>query len=220
MYATGRDFKELDILLFREVLDHMARIDRVLTCPGGSLLLSGRSGVGRRSALSVVAHMHQMEVFTPHITRTYGLKQFRADLKSVMQQAGVEGTEMILLLEDHQIVDLAFLEMVNSLLSSGEVPGLFTPEELEPLLAPIRDQMSQDGYRGSLLSYFSSRVRANLHVVLVMDSSSDAFAARCESNPAFYSSCSFQSMEGWSRQSMLQVPQLFLQQSSLSGAAR
>ena len=48
----------------------------------------------------------------------------------MMQQAGVEGRDVVLLLEDHQIVDPAFLELVNSLLSSGEVPGLFTPEEL------------------------------------------------------------------------------------------
>ena len=208
------------MIIFHEVLDHMARIDRVLTVPGGSLMLSGRSGVGRRTALSVVAHMHHLELFTPHISRTYGLKQFRADLKSVMQRAGVEGVEMVFLLEDHQIVDPTFLELVNSLLSSGEVPGLFSPEELEPMLSPLRDQMSQDGYRGTLLTYFSSQVKANLHLALIMDSFSDSFAANCESNPAFYTACSFQSMEGWSRESMLELPRLFLRQSSLTGAAR
>ena len=197
----------------------MARIDRVLTSPGGSLMLSGRSGVGRRTALSVVAHMHHMELFTPHITRNYSLKQFKADLKTIMQKVGVEANEMILLLEDHQIVDPSFLELINSLLSSGEVPGLFSPEELEPILAPLRDRMSQDGYRGTLLSYFFGRVKSNLHVVLIMDSSSDSFTLRCESNPAFYTSCSFQSMETWSRQSMLKVPQMFLQ-CTATGAAR
>ena len=39
----------------------------------------------------------------------------------VMQLAGVEGQQVYLLLEDHQITDIAFLDMVNSLLSSGEV---------------------------------------------------------------------------------------------------
>lgn len=211
---------ELDIIIFHEVLDHMARIDRVLTAPGGSLLLSGRSGVGRRTALSVVAHMHHMEIFTPHITRSYGLKHFQADLKTVMQQSGVEGKEMILLLEDRQFVDGTFLELINSLLSSGEVSGLFSPEELEPILSPLRDQMSQDGFRGTLLSYFSNLVKRNLHIVLIMDSSSESFAVNCESNPAFYNSCSFQSMESWSQQSMLRVPQMFLRMGSLGGATR
>lgn len=81
--TVGRENQELDIVLFYEVLDHIARFDRVLTSPGGSLLLSGRSGVGRRTALLLTAHMHQIEIVTPHISRNYGLKQFKNDLKAV-----------------------------------------------------------------------------------------------------------------------------------------
>ena len=69
--------------MFHEVLDHVARVDRVLTSPSGSLLLSGQSGVGRRSAVRLVAHMHQLEVVTPHVSRTYTLKHFKNDLKNV-----------------------------------------------------------------------------------------------------------------------------------------
>jgi len=42
--------------------------------------------------------------------------------------------------------------MVNSLLSSGEIPGLYTAEELEPLLAPLRDRASNEGYSGNLVT--------------------------------------------------------------------
>jgi len=129
----------------------------------------------------------------------------------VMQQAGVDGIQTLFLLKDYQLVDPTFLELVNSLLSSGEVPGLYTLEELEPMLAPLRDSMSQEGFRGTLAAYFSTRVKANLHIVLVMDSSSTNFMVHCESTPALYTHCSFQSMEGWSKQSMLRIPQMFLQ---------
>lgn len=81
--SIGRENHELDIVLFHEVLDYIARFDRVLTSPGGSLLLSGRSGVGRRTALLLTAHMHQIDIVTPHISRNYGLKQFKNDLKNV-----------------------------------------------------------------------------------------------------------------------------------------
>lgn len=83
---TGRENQELNIVLFHEVLDHIARFDRVLTSPGGSLLLSGRSGVGRRTALLLTAHMHHLDIVTPHISRNYGLKQFKNDLKNVSFQ--------------------------------------------------------------------------------------------------------------------------------------
>ena len=82
-HHTGREHHELDILLFHEVLDHISRVERVLTAPGGSLLLSGRSGVGRRTTVSLVAHMHQIEIFTPHVSRNYTVKHFKADLKTV-----------------------------------------------------------------------------------------------------------------------------------------
>nr|KAG5701774.1 hypothetical protein BaRGS_000764 [Batillaria attramentaria] len=115
----SRENRELDVLLFKEVLDNMARVDRVLTRPGGSLLMAGRCGVGRRTAVTVVAFMHQMQLFSPKVSRSYGDKQFKNDLKTVMQLAGIEGEQIVLMLEDHQFVEPQFLELINSLLSAG-----------------------------------------------------------------------------------------------------
>jgi len=78
-----------------------------------------------------------------------------------MQTAGIEGQQVVLLIEDHQFVDPQFLELTNSLLSAGEVPGLYTPEELEPLLAPLKDQASDAGFRGTIAQYFASRTRTS-----------------------------------------------------------
>ena len=61
-----------------QVLERLARFDRVLSQPGGSLLLCGQSGVGRRSCLLLMAYMHLMEFFTPKMTRTYDLKVWSA----------------------------------------------------------------------------------------------------------------------------------------------
>uniref|UniRef100_A0A3Q3LA71 Dynein cytoplasmic 2 heavy chain 1 n=1 Tax=Labrus bergylta TaxID=56723 RepID=A0A3Q3LA71_9LABR len=201
----SRDNRELDLLLFWEVCDFVSRVDRVLSRPGGSLLLAGRSGVGRHTATCLVSHMHGYTLFTPKISRGYTLKHFSNDLKGVMQLAGLEGQQVVLLLEDYQFVHPAFLEMVNSLLSSGEVPGLYTPEELEPLLSPLKDSASQDGFTGPLYNYFSHRIQQNLHIVLIMDCSNSNFTINCESNPAFYRKCSVQWMEGWSESSMKKV---------------
>ncbi|XP_062407923.1 dynein cytoplasmic 2 heavy chain 1 [Sardina pilchardus] len=210
----GRDNRELDILLFHEVLDFMSRVDRVLSRPGGSLLLAGRSGVGRRTVTSVVSHMHAATLFTPKVSRNYALKQFNADLKTVMQLAGIEGQQVVLLLEDYQFVHPAFLEMVNSLLSSGEVPGLYSTEELEPLLSSLKDQASQDGFTGPIFNYFAHRIQQNLHMVLIMDCTNTNFTINCESNPALYRKCSVQWMEGWSESSMKKVPDMLLAQIS------
>lgn len=79
----SRDNKELDLLLFWEVCDFVSRVDRVLSRPGGSLLLAGRSGVGRHTATCLVSHMHGYTLLTPKISRGYSLKHFSNDLKTV-----------------------------------------------------------------------------------------------------------------------------------------
>jgi dynein heavy chain 2 len=77
------EYRDTDVFIFREILDAIVRCDRVLTTPGGSLLLAGRSGVGRRTAIGVVASMNNMKLFSPKVGRTYGIKQFKNDLKTV-----------------------------------------------------------------------------------------------------------------------------------------
>ncbi|XP_010008233.1 PREDICTED: cytoplasmic dynein 2 heavy chain 1-like, partial [Nestor notabilis] len=206
----GRDKKEIDILLFHEVLSYMSKVDRVLSFPGGSLLLAGRSGVGRRTVTSLVSHMHGAVLISPKISRGYELKQFKNDLKYVMELAGIEAKQVVLLLEDYQFVHSTFLEMVNSLLSSGDVPGLYKIEELEPLLSPLKDQASQDGFTGPIFNYFTYRIQQNLHVVLIMDSTNLNFTINCESNPALYKKCQVLWMETWSENSMKKIPEMLL----------
>ena len=47
------------------------------------------------------------------------------DLKKILAEAGVEGRHVVLYLEDHHFVTEGILQAVNSLLSSGEVSGLY-----------------------------------------------------------------------------------------------
>jgi dynein heavy chain 2 len=47
--AYEREYKELQVHLFDEVLDNIAFFERTLSLPGGCLLLAGRPGVGRKA---------------------------------------------------------------------------------------------------------------------------------------------------------------------------
>lgn len=78
----------------------------------------------------------------------------------MLKKAGVEGKPIMLFLEDYQILDPAYLEYINSLLSGGEVPGLFTSEELAKELMPLEGIKNNDSsYSGppTLYAYFTHR---------------------------------------------------------------
>jgi dynein heavy chain 2 len=65
--------------------------------------------------------------------------------------------------------------MLNSLLSSGEVPGLYTPEELEPLLAQLKEEMQSQYQCKTIFEFFVSRVKKNLNIVIALDNKHPKF---------------------------------------------
>ncbi len=207
----SREYAKLDVLLFPEALQRLSAIDRVLSAGSGSLILAGRSGAGRRALVTLAAYLLKIEVISPKISRAYTVKHFKQDIKAMLQVVGgAEARPAVFLLEDHQFVEDGFYELVNSLLSTGEIPGLFKPEELDLMIGPLKEMAAQEGWRGSVYAYYLGRVRRNLKVVMLLDSSRWDFHQKCESNPAFYSSCTMLWVDRLRSDSMGQVAHLTL----------
>ncbi|EAN79214.1 dynein heavy chain, putative [Trypanosoma brucei brucei TREU927] len=194
----SREHKTLNIHVIPEVVGWLARVDRVLTRPFGHLILVGRPGVGRRNAVCLAAFLLKMNVVTLNMMQKYALKNFRQDLRQFIQRATTQNERLVLMLEDHNIVDETFLEMINSLVSSGEVPGLFTQEEVETMCASLREDAANDGYMGSIASFYLQRLRRNLRIALVMDNCHPLFLVRLQSNPGLISNCDLLWMGAWS----------------------
>ena len=85
--------------------------------------------------MSLVSKMLDLEMVKLNVTRDYSIREFNKDMRGVLEKAGVEGTGLCLLIEDHHLIASAFLEMFNSLISTGEIPGLFKPEEMEGIFS-------------------------------------------------------------------------------------
>ena len=99
--AYEREYKTMDIHLIGEIMDLIAFTERTLSQPGANLLLAGRAGAGRKQTTQLVAHLLNMEFFSPNISRDYAMKEFNRDLKEVLRLAGVEAVRTCLFIEDH-----------------------------------------------------------------------------------------------------------------------
>lgn len=53
------------------------------------------------------------------------------DVRKLYWKAGVDNKPTVFLFTDTQVVEESFLEDINNILSSGEVPNLYGPEEFE-----------------------------------------------------------------------------------------
>lgn len=103
-----------------------------------------------------------------------------ADLKRLYKQCGVDQRPTVFLFTDQQVVEEGFLEDINNILSSGEVPNLYKLDELEEVRALLADEAKKEGQEESTQAVFNfliERVRANLHVILGMSPVGELF--RC-----------------------------------------
>ena len=146
------------------------------------------------------------DLFSPNVWRDYGIKRFKADIKVAVYNAGIQGKQTVFLVEDFQIMSEGFVEILNSLISSGEAPGLYCQEELESLLISVKERCREEGKGQSPYNFFVNQVKKFLHVVLCMDSQHPKFLLRCESNPALYSLCTILYFGEWGEDSLKQIP--------------
>lgn len=65
----------------RYVLEHLARICRVLRVPSGNALLIGVGGSGRQSLTRLASAMAGYTTFQPEISKNYGQAEWREDIK-------------------------------------------------------------------------------------------------------------------------------------------
>lgn len=95
------------------------------------MLLIGIGGSGRQSLSRIASYMCELATFQIAVTKNYRLPEFREDLKTLYLKTGVENKPTTFLFVDTQVIEEQFLEVVNSILSTGEVTNLFKADEME-----------------------------------------------------------------------------------------
>ena len=109
----------MNLVLFKDAIQHVCRIHRVLCLPRGNVLLVGIGGSGRKSLGRLAAWVADLKTFSIEITKQYRSTEFHEDLKSLFQQAGAQNKQTVFVFDDTQIVVETFLEDINNILTSG-----------------------------------------------------------------------------------------------------
>ncbi|CAD8134930.1 unnamed protein product [Paramecium octaurelia] len=218
-YIQGRlkQFNEeelsVPLVVFDDVLDHILRIDRVLKQPLGHLLLVGSSGVGKTTLTRFVSWINNLTVFQIKAGRDYQLADFDNDLREVMKRAGAKGEKITFIFDESNVLGPSFLEKMNALLASGEIPGLFENDEYLALINLLKENSNQnkqfDSSEEQLFKNFTYQVQRNLHVVFTMNPKNPDFSNRTASSPALFNRCVIDWFGDWTNEALFQVGKAF-----------
>ncbi|XP_006151956.1 dynein heavy chain 2, axonemal [Tupaia chinensis] len=191
----------------------VTRIVRVIGQPRGNMLLVGIGGSGRQSLARLASSICEYITFQIEVTKHYRKQEFRDDIKRLYRQAGVELKTTSFLFVDTQIADESFLEDINNILSSGEVPNLYKTDEFEEIQAHIIEQARAEQVpesSDSLFAYLIERVRNNLHIVLCLSPVGDPFRNWIRQYPALVNCTTINWFSEWPREALLEVAEKYL----------
>jgi dynein cytoplasmic 1 heavy chain len=209
LYVFNEEELDVKLVIFDEVLDHILRIDRVLRQPLGHVLLVGASGSGKTILSKFVSWMNGMSVFQIKMHRGYAAKEFDRDLRLVLTRAGTKNEKICFIFDESNVLNTAFLERMNALLASGEVPGLFDGADFKQLMLDCKESARRDGVmidaEEELYSRFCTQVQRNLHVVFTMNPLNDDFHNRSATSPALFNRCVIDWFGEWSHTALEQV---------------
>lgn len=139
--------KQLTSIPFSYAIQHCCRVNRILQMHGGNALLLGVGGSGRQTVTRLAAHLSSMELVQIEMMKSYGITEWRDDLRKVLKRCGCWDVSVVFLFSDAQLKSGGgggeenegegewVLEDLNNLLTHAAIPSaLFTVEDRLSLL--------------------------------------------------------------------------------------
>ena len=123
-------------------------------------------------------------------------------------QAGVENKQTSFVFVDTQIINEQMLEDINNILNGGDVPNLYRPEDMEPILKVGKDECLDRGITITKMNMFSaylSRVVKNMHMIVAMSPLGEIFRARLRSFPSLVTCSTLDWFSEWPEEALLGV---------------
>ncbi|XP_060488660.2 dynein axonemal heavy chain 11 [Panthera onca] len=205
----------MNLVLFEDAMQHVCRISRILRTPQGHALLIGVGGTGKKSLSRLAAYVCRLEVFQVTVTQGFGIQELRVDLANLYIRTGAKNMPTVFLLTDAQVLDESFLVLINDLLASGEIPDLFSDEDVDNIISGVRNEVRGLGMvdsRENCWKFFLSRVQLQLKIILCFSPVGHTLRGRARKFPAIVNCTAIDWFHAWPQEALVSVSRRFIEE--------
>lgn len=211
-YNNYPGMSRMNLVFFKEAIEHVTRIVRVISQPRGHMLNIGIGGSGRQVLVKLAAFILEMGVFQLEVTKKYKTQEFKEDLKKLYKLTGVKQRATIFIFSGEQVMEDTFLEVINNMLSTAEI-NLFKADEFEELKNELERPAKKAGIQlttEALYNFFMQNVRYNMHIALALSPIGEAFRSFIRQYPALINNTTANWFRLWPPEALLEIATTFL----------
>ncbi|XP_042331037.1 dynein axonemal heavy chain 11-like isoform X2 [Sceloporus undulatus] len=219
LVETLENYNELNasmnLVLFEDAIQHVCRISRILESSRGYALLIGVGGSGKQSLSRLAAYIGSLEVFQITLKKDYTIQDLKVDLANLYIKTGAKNIPTVFILTDAQVPDERFLVLINDLLASGEIPDLFTDEDMDGIITGIRSEIRGLGLidtRENCWRFFLDRVRLQLKIILCFSPVGSTLRVRARKFPAIVNCTAIDWFHEWPQEALHSVSRRFIEE--------
>jgi dynein heavy chain len=195
---------KINILLFEECLENLAKLNRVLSRDQGHALQIGLGGDGRRTLTRLATYMQGYQLREMDVQKDVFYTDWQDFLRDIFLNSGIKNIKYTILVTDNQLNKDIFFEDINNLLNIGEIPNLL--DDKESIISDLK-QLESKTNRRSLTNMqawelFLSNCKTNLHLVLSASPIGDSLRLRLRNFPSLVNCSSILWYLPWTNDSL------------------
>lgn len=180
-------------------------------------MLVGVGGSGKQTLTRLASFISSLSIFQIQIKKGFCSQDMKDEMAALYMKVGLKNIATVFLISDTQIPDESILIYINDFLASGEIPDLFSDDQLESIMNTIRGEVKQSGIldiKENCWRYFVMKVRRLLKIVLCFSPVGHSFRRRARKFPAIIKHTNIDWFHEWPDSALESVSQKFLNEVS------
>lgn len=175
----------------------------------------GVGGSGKQSLSRLAAFISSLEVIQIQLKKGYGVSDLKKEVSGLYMKSGLKNVGIMFLMTDAQVPNEQFLVLINDMLASGEVPDMFSDDEIENIIGGVRNEVKGAGLpdtRETCWKFFIDRVRRQLKIVLCFSPVGSTLRVRSRKFPAVINCTQINWFHEWPQEALVSVSMRFLEE--------
>jgi dynein heavy chain len=113
----------------------------------------------------LAAYICKHKFFQISLTKSYTEKSLMEDIKALFEEIAMRNGSVSFIITDAEIKSEGFLELINSLLATGEIPGMLNKDDREMFSLGVKPLLQKDLGKGveptptQLANFFLQKIK-------------------------------------------------------------